>query len=269
MTHFDRLLLFESGTITIYATSTCMDHPLIMKNVNPNLSRFRSYLLLGGLLITASAISLILEMVHTRISGSNNYAFLVFNLGLAWIPFAAAVVATAARRSRITFYLVMPICTLIWLMFFPNAAYLLTDFQHLAFANGNSPLWFDVIIMVWFAWTGLLLGITSLYLMQAIVTRTLNPIMGWIFAIGATILSSVGVYLGRFLRWNSWDLLQDPLPIAKDLYGIVRHPFSNLPTHVFTILFTLLFLFIYLTIHLFARIVREGRVEPVKTNGSL
>jgi uncharacterized membrane protein len=111
--------------------------------------------------------------------------------------------------------------------------------------------------MIWFAWTGLLLGISSLYLMQEIVTRTFNRLIGWIFAISVTILSSLGIYLGRFLRWNSWDLLRDPLPIAKDMYGIVRHPITNLPTYVFTILFTLLFLFVYLSIHLFAGANRE------------
>jgi uncharacterized membrane protein len=211
----------------------------------------RYKLFLGGLLIAASAISYLLAKLHTRISGSDSYSFLIFNLGLAWIPFAAALAAYAARRNRFTFYLVMPICTLVWLIFFPNAPYMLTDFQHLANTNPSTPLWFDVIILIWFAWTGLLLGISSLYLMQDIVTKTFNRTAGWIFAIGVTLLSSVGVYLGRFLRWNSWDLLQDPLPIAKDMVGIVRHPISNLPTYAFTILFTLLFLFIYVTIHLF------------------
>jgi uncharacterized membrane protein len=228
-----------------------------MRGIMQVISRFKYILSLGVLLITASVISVVLAKVHTRINGSDNYSSLVLNLGLAWIPFAAALAAYATMRHRIIFYLIMPICTLVWLIFFPNAPYLLTDFQHLAYTSGNSPLWFDVILLIWFAWTGLLLGITSLYLMQEIVTHTFNPTIGWIFAIVVTILSSVGVYLGRFLRWNSWDILQDPLPIAKDVYGIVRHPISNLPTYIFTILFTLLFLFIYFTIHLFGRIVRE------------
>jgi uncharacterized membrane protein len=214
--------------------------------------------LLGCLLIAASLISYLLAQVHILISGSYDYAFLIFNLGLAWIPLAAALAAYAARRNRVTFYLVMPLCTLVWLVFFPNAPYLLTDFQHLATSNSNSPLWFDVILLVWFAWTGLLLGISSLYLMQEIVTKTFNSKVGWFFAIGVTILSSIGVYLGRFLRWNSWDILQDPLPIARDMYGIIRHPISNIETYGFTILFTLLFLFIYLTIRLFGAVRRPA-----------
>jgi uncharacterized membrane protein len=232
-----------------------------MQGLQKSFSHNRYRLALGGLLVAASVFSVLLERTHTLVNGSQDYPFLNFNLALAWIPLLAALAASVARRNRITFFLVMPLCTVLWLMFFPNAPYLLTDFQHLSFSYGSSPVWLDVILLIWFAWTGLLLGIASLYLMQEIVTRAFNREVGWIFAIVAVILSSVGVYLGRFLRWNSWDLLQDPLSIARDMYGIVRHPLANLPTYVFTILFTLLFLFIYVTIHLFGRIVREQRTE--------
>jgi uncharacterized membrane protein len=227
-----------------------------------SLSRLKYKIALGSLLVLASILSVVLEIVHTRINGSSSYSNLVFNLALAWIPFGAAVLAYLASRNRISFFLIMPICTLVWLVFFPNAPYLLTDFQHLAFTSGSAPLWFDVILMIWFAWTGLLLGIASLYLMHEIVTITFNPLVGWIFAISATVLSSIGVYLGRFLRWNSWDLLYDPIPIAKDMVQIARHPISNLPIYVFTILFTLLFLFIYVTIHLFGGIHQERGKKP-------
>src|SRR5512138_3521388 len=212
---------------------------------------------LGFLLIAATAISLMLTEAQARISGRQDYPFLIFNLGLAWIPLLAALAADLTSRNRVTFWLFMPVFTLIWLIFFPNAPYLLTDFQHLADTYSNSPLWFDVILMIWFAWTGLLLGITSLSLMQGIVTRTFNSTAGWAFAVIATLLSSIGLYLGRFLRWNSWDLLQDPLPIAKDIYGFVRHPTVNLPNYAFTLLFTLLFLFIYVTIHFLGRMSQE------------
>ena len=246
-------MLFSSFSWSLFLKITFEARGIIQSIAN-----VKYKLSLGALLITASLISLLLVFIHIRINHSSSYVFLAINLGLAWIPLAAAVAAYVSMRNRVTFYLVMPICTIAWLIFFPNAPYLLTDFQHLAFANGNTPVWFDVIIMIWFAWTGLLLGISSLFLMQEIVTSAFNRVIGWVFAIGATILSSIGIYLGRFLRWNSWDLLSDPLLIAKDMYGIVRHPITNLPTYVFTILFTLLFLFVYLTIHLIGRAMRES-----------
>ncbi len=216
-------------------------------------------LALGGLLVLATLIAVVLEMLHARINGSRAYAGLIFNLGLAWVPFVAAVLAYLTRKNRLTFYLVMPLCTLVWLAFFPNAPYLLTDFNQLALPGGGAPLWFDVILLIWVAWTGLLLGVSSLYLIQEIVTRVTSPLVGWLFALVATVLSSVGVYLGRFLRWNSWDLLYNPLPIARDMYGIVRNPIANLPTYVFTILFTLLFFFIYIAFHLVAGAIRESK----------
>ena len=213
--------------------------------------------ILGWLMVAASLISLALVGIRMTYNDDRGYAFLIWNLLLAWVPYAAAWAASLAERRRITFLIFMPLCTLVWLAFFPNAPYLLTDFQHLATANGVTPLWYDVILLIWAAWTGLLLGIASLRMMQEIITRAFNPTAGWFFAIGATILSSIGVFLGRFLRWNSWNLLQDPLPIAKDMYGIVRHPLSNLPTYVFLILFTLLFLFIYVTVYLLGRVKVE------------
>ncbi|MBE0699254.1 MAG: DUF1361 domain-containing protein [Anaerolineaceae bacterium] len=222
-------------------------------------SRQKDKLALGSLLILASLISVVLEKLHARVNGYEAYSNLVFNLGLAWIPFIAATLAYITRHNRFTFFLIMPFCTLVWLIFFPNAPYLLTDFQHLATTDGRAPIWFDVILLIWFAWTGLLLGIASLYLIQKIITDLFSQLIGWVFAIGVTSLSSIGIYLGRFLRWNSWDLLYDPIPIAKDMMAIVRHPISNLPTYVFTILFTLLFLFIYVTIHLLSGIIHEHK----------
>ena len=207
--------------------------------------------ILGWLMVASTLISLALVAIRMTYNDNYGYYFLIWNLLLAWIPYAAAWGAHLAERNRITFRVFMPVCTLFWLAFFPNAPYMLTDFQHLATTYRiSSPLWFDVILLIWAAWTGLLLGLASLKMMQEIVTRTFSPRAGWIFAVGSTVLSSIGVYLGRFMRWNSWDLLQDPLPIAKDMYGLVRHPLSNLPTYVFLILFTLLFLFIYVSIQL-------------------
>ena len=213
----------------------------------------KNKVILGWLMLAATLISLALVVIRMTYNDDRTYGFLIWNLVLAWVPYAAAWAATLAERNRTTFLIFMPLCILVWMAFFPNAPYLLTDFQHLATANRVTPLWYDVILLIWAAWTGLLLGIASLKMMQEIITRAFNPAAGWFFAIGATVLSSMGVYLGRFLRWNSWDLLQDALPIAKDMYGIVRHPLSNLPTYVFLILFTLLFLFIYVTIQLLGR----------------
>jgi uncharacterized membrane protein len=192
-------------------------------------------------------------------SNTSDYSFLLWNLILAWIPLVFASAAYAVSWTRKLLYLIIPICAVVWLIFFPNAPYLLTDFQHLSKNAGNAPLWFDVILLIWFAWTGLLLGVFSLYLMQEIVARAFGAAISWIFAISVTALGSIGIYLGRFLHWNSWDILENPLPIAHDIFDWLRHPFSNLRTWGFISLFTLFFLFVYLALYTFGHVMQEHK----------
>ena len=104
--------------------------------------------------------------------------------------------------------------------FFPNAPYILTDFLHLGSMGDIVPGWYDVLMLFWFAWTGLMLGVVSLYLMQDIVARALGGAAGWVFVVLAAGFGSFGIYLGRFLRWNSWDLLRRPGPLAGELSAV-------------------------------------------------
>ena len=90
-----------------------------------------------------------------------------------------------------------------------------------------------------------MLGIASLYLMQEIVSLTFSPKIGWLFAVGATILSSIGVYLGRFLRWNSWDLLANPVSLLSDVAQHLSQPQLTLRTAVLSLSLNALLLFVY------------------------
>ena len=130
------------------------------------LSRHKYKLLVFSLLLAASIISVLLARTRIAYSNTNDYAVLIWNLGLAWIPFIFASVAYVVSWSRKLLYLVVPVCAFIWLVFFPNAPYILTDFQHLSTNVNNAPVWFDVLLLLWFAWTGLLLGVVSLHFMQ-------------------------------------------------------------------------------------------------------
>jgi uncharacterized membrane protein len=221
------------------------------------LSRHRYKLIVFGLLACASVVSVLLAKARMAYSDTNDYSTLIWNLGLAWIPFLVASIAYVVSWSRRLLYLVLPLSAFIWLIFFPNAPYILTDFQHLSTNAKNAPLWYDVLMLIWFAWTGLLLGLVSLHFMQDIVTRAFGRTSGWLFTIIVTALSSVGIFLGRFYRWNSWDILGDPMPIAHDIWGWLRHPFANLRVYGFTLLYTILFLFVYLAIHAFGRVMQE------------
>lgn len=227
------------------------------------LSPHKYKLLISAILIAASVISVMLARARMAYTSSNDYSNLIWNLSLAWIPFVFASIAYVVSWSRKLLYLVVPVCAFVWLIFFPNAPYILTDFQHLSTNSNNAPLWYDVLMLLWFAWTGLLLGVVSLHFMQEIVTRASGRTIGWLFTILVTILSSIGIFLGRFYNWNSWDILY-PMPIAHDIWGWLSDPFANLRVYGFTLLFTLLFLFVYLAIHTLGRVMQERSSQDKK-----
>lgn len=212
------------------------------------------------LMSVASAICVTLVAARIAVSDSGRYAGLVWNLGLAWIPFLLSFAAYIFSWRKWLLYLVLPITALLWLIFFPNAPYILTDLQHLAQTSSKAPLWYDVIVMVWFGWTGLLLGIVSLYLMHDIVQRTFGRWMGWAFILGVSAVSSFGVYIGRFARFNSWDLLNDPGELVVTIFGLAIDPSKRLVA--FTFLFAVFYLFVYLTLYAFAHLLQEhARVD--------
>src|SRR5207245_983978 len=111
----------------------------------------------------------------------------------------------------------------LWLLFLPNAPYLLTDFIHLRQWD-RMALWFDAVMIGSFGATGLLLGLTSLLIVHAIVTRHLGHVFGWLFAASSLALSAFGIYLGRFGRFNSWDTLFRPGSLLEETWVRFRHP---------------------------------------------
>jgi uncharacterized membrane protein len=175
-------------------------------------------------LLAASAFCVVLVVYRRHHTGDPFYGFLVWNLVLAWVPLAFALAAYAkARTGGGPLVVVLGIC---WLLFFPNAPYLLTDFIHLH-ESFLTPLWYDALMLAAFAWTGLVLGFASLYVMQAIWERATSPFVSWLGVVGALALASFGVYLGRFLRFNSWDALVRPGRIADVVRNELDNPFSH------------------------------------------
>jgi uncharacterized membrane protein len=207
------------------------------------------------LLAAASAICVVMVLARNAYSSTGQYRSLVWNLFLAWIPFVLAYLAYILSWRRWLLYLILPIFAFLWLIFFPNAPYILTDLQHLNEQTSNVPLWYDVILLVWFSWTGMLLGIVSLNLMQEIVKRQISRWLGWVFVFVVAGLSSAGVYIGRFIRLNSWDILQDPTGTAENLWNWLQDP--SLRSVGFIGLYTLFFLFAYFTIYAFGHLLQE------------
>ena len=172
----------------------------------------------------ASALCLGLELVREHRYGAYDFRFLIWNLILAWIPLLLALlVYDRYRRGRSL--LVLAPALVLWLLFLPNAPYIVTDFVHLS-AGSPAPLWLDGVEVSAFAWTGILLGFVSLYLVHAVARHRLGAVTSWIGVLGVLGLVGVGVYLGRVKRWNSWDLLTQPGARLAQLHAHLGDPAS-------------------------------------------
>ncbi|MFZ6031325.1 MAG: DUF1361 domain-containing protein [Chloroflexota bacterium] len=165
------------------------------------------------------------------------YRLLVWNLFLAWIPYACAVGAAVIHRLWPRAWPVLLLPGALWLLFVPNAPYIVTDFYHLEW-RPPMPLWYDIGLIAMFAFTGVFLGIASIRIMQRLVQAYLGRILGWLFAFVTIALCGLGIYLGRFGRYNSWDFFFHPLQIVRDLADKVVNPLDNLGFLGFTLMFT-------------------------------
>jgi len=208
----------------------------------------RHQALLVFTMIICSGMSMFLFVIRMVKTGGTVYASLNFNLMLAWIPAVFALIAYNAYRKGSCLGAVIALgCAAVWLLFFPNAPYLITDIVHLR-PREEMPYWFDQILYMAFAFTGCYLGMVSLILMQALVRRSLGWIVSWIFALGALVAGGFGIYIGRFLRFNSWDLLMNPKPLLKEILDWFRHPRSNSDAFIFALTFSVFFAAIYFVV---------------------
>jgi len=172
----------------------------------------------------ASALCVGLELVREHRYGAFDFRFLVWNLILAWIPLLLGLFVYDRYRRGGRLLALVPALAL-WLLFLPNAPYIVTDFVHLSAAS-PVPLWFDGVELSAFAWTGMLLGFVSLYLVHAVVRHRLGAPAGWLGVFAVLGLVSAGVYLGRVKRWNSWDLLTQPGSRLAQLHAHLADPAS-------------------------------------------
>jgi uncharacterized membrane protein len=176
-------------------------------------------------LLLSSALACAILAARMRLSHSPTYAFLVWNLILAWAPYYWSLAAAALARRPAAWWR-LPAPAALWLLFFPNAAYLVTDFVHLR-PKAPIPLWFDIGLLAVFAWSGCFLAVASLRTMQTLVAAYLGRVVSWLFVAAVFGLNGLGIYLGRFLRWNSWDLFLNPHGVLSDALTIVAHPIEN------------------------------------------
>lgn len=194
----------------------------------------------------SSLLGVAFFVVRATWSDSFLHKFLMWNLFLAWIPYlcALAMAVLHARHARAWQY-VIP--ALVWLLFFPNAAYLVTDLVNLN-EQPPVPYWYDIAFFATLAWTGLLLAVASLFIVQRMVKDAWGAFWSWIVVLFVIGLNGVGIYLGRFLRWNSWDILTDPLQIVRDAAMPFLHPIAYRHSVAVMLVFSALLFVCYVSI---------------------
>ncbi len=188
----------------------------------------------GILLGTMSIFCFGLSLFRFYFTGNTMFLFLNWNLFLAAIPWALSIfwnLSVHRSKSIFTFSLLL----FSWLLFFPNSPYILTDLIHLK-QRGTFPVWYDLILILAFAWTGLAFGFYSLIEIESILRKKFND--NFIKVISTTLLfaSAFGVYIGRFLRWNSWDIVSNPLELFYDITHRFIYPMEHPRTWGITII---------------------------------
>jgi uncharacterized membrane protein len=228
------------------------------------LSHHRERLMLAAVLLLSSAASLALLAFRFYYSGTAGYAGMVWNLFLAWIPLWLALGIGALRGAGRGATGALLALGFVWLLFFPNAPYLLSEFIHLspehaiyqrpvaalaAVSPGRVvPVWFDAGMILSFAWTGLLLAFVSLHLVQHAVRERFGDAWGWATVVVVLWLGGFGVSIGRFQRWNSWDLFSQPITLLADVTSRLLNPIAHPQTTAVTVLFWSFLMLAYLSV---------------------
>jgi uncharacterized membrane protein len=175
-----------------------------------------------------SCILVGLRILHT---GRLTFLSMIWNLFLAYIPYAISgwLVAKPAKQARQARPMVQIIALLLWLLFIPNSFYILTDLYHLADSHRNSlvPEWFDLALILSFAWNGLLLGVLSIRHIERRFISGASVFREWLFLYPVMWLNALGVYVGRYLRYNSWDIFLNPFQLLADIFGMIVHPLRH------------------------------------------
>lgn len=199
------------------------------------------------LLFVLSLVSFGLSILRVIISHSGEYLSLNWNLFLAFIPWAISttiIINKLQNKKRLLIILILS-----WVVFFPNSPYILTDLFHLIHRRG-APLWFDLVLILSFAWTGLLFGIASLMDIEQVLQNYMSKSKTMIATIIFLFVSGYGIYIGRYLRWNSWDIITNPFALSHDILVNLIHPEYHLRAWGTTLFVGLLLNLIYFSFKL-------------------
>lgn len=187
-------------------------------------------------------LAIFLNLLRIILFKSDSFVWLFWNIFLAIIPFAISYFLFNLHKKKQLETSVFIVGLIIWLLFLPNAPYLITDLIHINIVR-KVPVLFDSFLLFTVAWTGLYLWLNSMFYMEKIFLNKYSKKKVNIFTIIVIILTSFGIYLGRFLRFNSWDVFTNPSSFSNKLFSSLSEPltYTQAPTYMEAFIYTLLF----------------------------
>jgi uncharacterized membrane protein len=207
-------------------------------------------------LAITSAASVLFFAARVIAADNLRYSYLLWNLFLAWIPLLCAYgLRVWLRRGRWSAWQGIAL-SFLWLGFLPNSFYLISDFVHLQ-PTYEVGLLFDAVMFMSFAFSGVLLGFTAIYIVEQELRKRFGTGQVWA-ALGCVfVLCSFAVYLGRFLAWNSWDVIVNPAGLLFDVSDRLINPGQYTSTFTTTLMFTVLTASMYAGLHRLIRGLRS------------
>lgn len=210
------------------------------------------------LLILSNALSVLLFAL--RIIGADNtrYWFMVWNLTLAWIaPVIAWILIRRLHHAPWKHWLNI-VLTMLWLGFLPNSFYMVSDLIHVEL-TGEVNIIFDAVLFTSFIFNGFIAGYLGTYLVHRELLKRMTIPKAYVIILAVFMLSSYAVYMGRVLRWNTWDALLQPAAVLFDVSDTIVRPLSHADAYVITGSFTLLISVFYLFAFEIMRTLRGNR----------
>jgi uncharacterized membrane protein len=201
------------------------------------------------LLLLSMVFSVGMTSARAIYSGHITFIFLVWNLFLAWIPYCISQ-WLYYYQQKIKSNLLLTAIVAAWLAFVPNTFYILTDLYHIGdgYNDFSMPQWFDLAMLLSFAWNGLLLGILSVRHIEKVIEKRFGIKHELLFLYPVMWLNALGVYVGRYLRFNSWDVLSNPFSLIRDIAHVLLHPFTERYATGMIICFSILMTLFYMTL---------------------
>lgn len=205
--------------------------------MNIKLSEFEKIMLVSVL------FTFVLTATRYLYTSDPVYLFYPWNLFLAVLPMYFSRQLQGLKRLRLKALLLLG-C---WLLFLPNAPYLVTDLFHFE-QRKSMPYWYDLILVVSGAWNGLMLGMVSLMQAERFLSRHINRKLILPFIMLLIVLCSYGIYLGRYNRYNSWDVVTTPLTVFHTIFSHCTSPVNHKSVWLFTFAFSAMLGIVYFTI---------------------